>query len=257
MNHPLTLVMRDGISYALDFPRNNYFEDAKSSGYTMIQSRASLHERPGKYIFVRPSIERRTLKATPQRVDFHAAEHHATYWLEGRSSTYELFPASHLSIRLSTAEADASISGSSTWHVHTRHLQEQITSRDLAIKDNLLKVGSIRIHLPDSNDPALPLETVDVVVSSGNRYRINALFEVIGLYVVDARAYSSVQMIAQDIADHQQRDELETRHVQVHNIRLRDGAPGRIFYNTDTRAWSSESAPSRSIPVEHLIIVKE
>ncbi|MDL5597568.1 TcdA/TcdB pore-forming domain-containing protein [Bacillus subtilis] len=257
MNHPVTLIMRDGVSYALELPGNSYLEDAKNSGYTTIQSRASLRERAGKYIFVRPFIEKRTLKATPQRVDFQAAEHHATYWLEGRSSTYELLPASHLSIRLSTNEADASISGSSTWHVHTQHLQEQITSHDLAIKDNLLKIGSIRIHLPDSNDPALPLETVEVVVTSGNRYRINALFEVIGLYAVDARTYSSVQAIIQDIADHQQRDELETRHVQVRNIRLRDGTPASIFYNTDTHVWSSESAPSRSIPIEHLIIVKE
>ncbi|WP_240789161.1 calcium-binding protein [Pseudomonas kribbensis] len=257
MNHPLTLVMRDGISYHLDFPRPTYFNDAKNPGYTVVQSRTSLRERAGRYIFVRPSIEKRTLKTTPQRVDYRIAEHHATYWLEGRSSTYELFPASHLSIRLSTAEADASISGSSTWHVHTQHLPEQITSRDLAIKDNLLKIGSIRIYLPDSNDPAFPLETVDVVVSSGNRYRINALFEVIGLYAVDAHSYSSVQAIIQDIADHQQRDELETHHVQVRNIRLRDGTPGRIFYNTNTRFWSSESAPSRSIPIEHLIIVKE
>ncbi|WP_248743655.1 MULTISPECIES: TcdA/TcdB pore-forming domain-containing protein [unclassified Pseudomonas] len=257
MIHPLTLIMRDGVSYQLDAPRNSYLEDAKRNGYTLVQSPASLRERAGKYIFVRPFIEKRTLKATPQRVDFQDAEHHATYWLEGRSSTYELLPASHLSIRLSTAEADTHISGSSTWHIHTQHLQEQITSRDLAIKDNLLKIGSIRIHLPESNDPALPLETVEVVVTSGNRYRINALFEVIGLYAVDARAYSSVQAIIQDIAEHQQRDELETRHVQVRHIRLRDGAPGRIFYNTDTRTWSSESTPSRSIPIEQLLIVKE
>ncbi len=257
MIHPVTLIMRDGVSYQLDVPRNSYFEDAKRDGYTVIQSPASLRERAGKYVFVRPSVEKRTLKATPQRIDFQAAEHQATYWLEGRSSTYELFPASHTSVRLSTAEADTPISGSSTWHIHTRHLQERVASRDLSIKDNLLKVGSIRIHLPDSNDPALPLETVEVVVTSGNRYRINALFEVIGLYAVDARTYSSVQAIIQDIADHQQRDELETRHVQVRNIRLRDGTPASIFYNTDTHVWSSESAPSRSIPIEHLIIVKE
>ncbi|MFM9384298.1 calcium-binding protein [Pseudomonas sp. UV AK001] len=257
MIHPVTLIMRDGISYHLDVPRNSYREDAKLDGYTYIQSHASLRERAGKYIFVRPSVQKHTLKTTPQRVDFQDTEHQATYWLEGRSSTYELFPAPHASIRLSTAEADAGISGSSSWHLHTQHLQEQITSRNLVIKDNLLRIGSILIHLPDSNDPALPLETVEVVVSSGNRYRINALFEVIGLYVVDARAYSSVEAIIQDIEDHQQRDELETYHVQVRNIRLRDGAPGRIFYNTDTRIWSSESAPSRSIPIEHLFIVKE
>ncbi|WP_244220755.1 calcium-binding protein [Pseudomonas kribbensis] len=257
MNHPMTLVMRDGVSYDLGFPRSDYLQDANSSGYTVIQSRGSLRERAGRYIFVRPSIEKRTLKTTPQRVNFQSVEHQATYWLEGRSSTYELIPASHTSIRLSTAQADASISGSSTWHIHTQHLLEQITVPDLAIRDNLLTIGSIQIHLPDSNDPTLPLETVEVVVSSGNRYRINALFEVIGLCAVDARAYPSIQAIVQDIHAHEQRDELETRNMPVRNIRLRDGATGSISYNTDTRAWSSESVPPRSIPAEHLIIVKE
>ncbi len=257
MNHPMTLVMRDGVSYDLGFPRSDYLQDANSSGYTVIQSRDSLRERAGRYIFVRPSIEKRTLKTTPQRVNFQSVEHQATYWLEGRSSTYELIPASHTSIRLSTAQADASISGSSTWHIHTQHLLEQITAPDLAIRDNLLTIGSIQIHLPDSNDPTLPLETVEVAVSSGNRYRINALFEVIGLCAVDARAYLSIPAIVQDIHAHEQRDQLETRNVPVRNIRLRDGATGSISYNTDTRAWSSESAPPRSVPAEHLIIVKE
>jgi hypothetical protein len=257
MSHPLTLVMRDGVSYHLDFPRNTCLNDAKNPGYTVVQSRASLRERAGQYMFVRPSVEKRTLKTTPQRVDFQTAEHNATYWLEGRSSTYEIHPASHTTLQLSTHESDARVSGSSTWHIHTQHLQEQIDPRDLAIKDNLLKIGSIQVHLPDSNDPQLPLETIEVVVSSGNRYRANALFEMIGLCAIEASAYPSIQAIAQDVLDHQQRNELEADKVPIHNIRLRDGTPGRISYNAKAHAWSTESEPSRSIPIEHLIIVKE
>ena len=114
MTHPIVLVMRDGVSYHLDFPRNSYIDDAKKTGYTVIQSRASLRERAGRYTFLRPAITKRTLKATPQRVDFQAGEHNASYWLEGRSATYELYPARAISIRLSTAQADAIVSGSST-----------------------------------------------------------------------------------------------------------------------------------------------
>ncbi|MDI2143793.1 MULTISPECIES: hypothetical protein [unclassified Pseudomonas] len=257
MNHPLTLVMRDGVSYHLDYPRNNYLEDAQNPGYRIVESRASLRKRAGRYLFVRPSVSKRTLKNTSQRVDFLASEHNATYWLEGRSTTYELFPTSNLSIRLSTAEADARISGSSTWLIHTHLLQEKITRRDLSIKYDLLKIGSVHVHLPDSNDPQLPLETVEVVVSSGNRYRINTLFEVIGLFAVDARAYSTVAALIQDVSDHQQRDELENIDVRVHHIHLRDAAPGRIIYNVDSNSWRVENDPSRSISVEHLNIVKE
>ncbi|MHB2250012.1 calcium-binding protein [Pseudomonas fitomaticsae] len=257
MNHSLTLVMRDGVSYHLGFPDNSSHDDARNPGYRLIQSPASLQKRAGQYTFVRPSVEKRTLKATSQRIDFRAAEHNSTYWLEGRSSTYELFPASHTSIRLSTADADARVSGSSTWHIHTQHLQDPVTHSDLSIKDNLLTIGSIHVHLPDSNDPALPLETIEVVVTSGNRYRINALFEVIGLCAIDARTYSSVQAIAQEVRDHQQRDELETAEVPVRNIGLRGTAAGKISYNVDTDLWHTESAPSRSIPIGHLVIVKD
>lgn len=256
-NHPVTLVMRDGVSYHLGLPTGTYYDDAGNPGYKVVQSRTDLRKRAGRYIFVRPSVQKRTLKTTPQRIDFRTAEHNESYWLEGRSSTYEIYPASHLWIRLSTADADAGISGSSTWHIHTQHLSEQITSRNLAIQNNLLKIGSIQIHLPDSSDPQLPLETLEVVVSSGNRYRINALFEVITLHAIDARTYTSAQAIAQEVNDHRQRSELEADDVPIHHLRQRDGESGMISYNARTQVWSHESAPSRSIPVEQLIIVKE
>ncbi|NKF27747.1 calcium-binding protein [Pseudomonas sp. BGM005] len=257
MNHPLTLVMRDGVSYHLDFPRNDYLEDAKNPGYRVIESRASLRERAGRYLFVSPSVSKRSLKNTPQRVDFLATEHNATYWLEGRSASYELFLASNLSIRLSTADADARLSGSSTWLIHTHLLQEKVTLRDLSINNDLIKIGSVHLHLPDSNDPGLPLETVEVAISSGNRYRINALFEVIGLCAADARAYPTIDALVQDVIDHQRRDELESNDVQVLNLRLRDGDSDRIFYNVATDSWRLASDPSRVTSIEHLSIVKE
>ena len=95
-----------------------------------------------------------------------------------------------------------------------------------------------------------------MVVSSGNRYRINALFEVIGLCAVDAQGYPTIQAMIQDIAAHRQREELETHDVPVLNLRLHDGAPGRIFYNVATDRWRIENDPSRSISIEHLTIVK-
>lgn len=254
MNHPFTLVMRDGISYHLDFPRNSYLDDAQNTGYKVVESRASLRERAGKYIFVKPSVEKRTLKNTPQRIDFQTAEHNATYWLEGRSASYDIYPTSDSAIRLSTAQANANTSGSSTWCIYTQHLEEKITHRQLEIKNNRLKIGSIHFHLPDSGDPTLPLEMIDVVVSSGNRYRIDSLFEVIGLKSVNAPAYSSIEEITSEIKSHKERDELENNEIHIRNIRLQNSAAGNIYYNADTDHWKIDSDPSRQINAEHLII---
>ncbi len=254
ISHHFILVMRDGVSYYLDVPQNNYRDDAQKPGYTVIQSRGSLRERAGKYTFVRPAVEKRTLKQTAQRIDFKLAPHSASYALEGRSGRYEIHPASNMSISLSTATADAGTSGSSSWDIYTQHLQEPIDRSKLAISNNLLKIGSIHIHLPDSSDPSLPLESVDVIVSGGHRYRINALFEVIALYAVNASACASPQAIVALIEEHKNRDELESGAIHVQNIQLADLAPGKILYNADIGRWQIDSDPARLISVEHLSI---
>lgn len=254
MNHAVTLVMRDGISYHLDFPRTAYLEDARNPGYRLVQSRESLRQRAGQYLFVRPSIDKRTLKTTPQRVDFRNTEHYSNHWLEGRSSTYELYPVRNTSIRLSTATSDASLTGSSTWNIHTAQLQEVITDHQLTIKDDLLKVGSVHVHLPDSSDPGLPLETVNVILASGNRYSINALFETIGLYAVNVAGSASIQSVVALIQEHKSRELLEWDEVHVLNVRLPGAPAARIFYNASTGHWTRHDDASNPIDPEQLTI---
>jgi hypothetical protein len=256
INHGFTLVMRDGISYELDYPRFDYPGDARNPGYRSIESRASLRERAGTYSFVKPSVEKRTLKASPQRVDFKAIEHNATYWLQGRSSTYELYPTSNISIRLSTAEADARTRGSSSWHIHTQQLQEEITYTHLAIKDDLLKIGSLHIHLPDSNAPSWLPESIEIVVTSGNRYRVHALFDVISLLSINAQSSPSIQAIANQAQDHKQRDALESDNVQIENIQLLDDPHARIFYNAASGLWTVDGDSLCPVNPEDLIIEK-
>lgn len=254
LDHTFILVMRDGVSYHLDYPHNNYREDAKEAGYHTIQTRESLRKRAGKYTFVQPALDQRTLKNSAQRIDFRSAPHTAVYALEGRSAHYAIYPASNMSIRLSTKAGDARLTGSSTWEIHTEQLSEKITRGQLSISNNLLKIGSIHIHLPDSSDPTLPLESVDVFVSAGHRYRINALFEVIGLHTINALACVSPQAIVALIEEHKQQDDLESDEVHIENIRLTDSTPGQIFYNADTRHWQISSDPARLITAAHLII---
>lgn len=254
MNHAFTLVMRDGVSYELDYPRTDVLDDARNPGYRSLESRASLRERAGTYLFVKPSVEKRTLKNTPQRIDFKAIDHNATYWLEGRSSTYALYPSSNMSIRLSTAEADASLRGSSTWHIHTQQLQEEISDSHLSIKDDLLKIGSVHIHLPDSNDASLALESIDVIDSSGHRYRVNALFEVIGLHTVNGSSCASTQAIVALVNDHKHRQILESDRLHIENIHLPDAPHAKIFYNAATGQWTADGDSTRLINPERLVI---
>jgi len=252
--HPFTLVMRDGVSYHLDPPRNDCRKDAQKPGYTLIQSRKSLRKRAGKYLFVRPSEEKRSLKKTAQRIEFQTSAHRAIYWLEGRSAYYEILLASNMAIRLSTAVADASTTGSSTWRFYTATLQEHIAREHLSIAGNLLRIGSIHIHLPDSSNSLLPLETIDVVVSAGHHYRINPLFEVVGLTAVNARACTTVEGVVTLIRQHKTLNELEDDQILVHNIRLADAPGARIVYNAASERWSSDTDPSRPINPEHLLI---
>lgn len=257
MNHAFTLVMRDGVSYQLDYPGTAALDDARNPGYRSVESRASLRKRAGTYLFVKPSVEKRTLKDTPQRVDFKAIDHNATFWLEGRSSTYALYPASNMSIRLSTAEADARDLGSSTWHIHTQQLQETISDSHLSIKDDLLKIGSVHIHLPDSNDASLPLETIDVIDSAGHRYRVNTLFEVISLHAVNALSCASTQAVVALVDDHKSRQMLESDNVPIENIHLPDAPDAKIFYNAATAQWTARGDAIRPIEPQRLIIEKK
>jgi hypothetical protein len=252
--HEFTLVMRDGTSYSLDYPKIDYQDDTKTQGYKVAQSRASLHERDGKYQFVKPSVDKRSLKNSPQRIDIQPTAHRSHYHLEGRSSNYEIHPSGNVSLQLSTAAADASTSGSSTWVIYTGHLERKILRSHLSIKGNLLKIDSIHVQLPDSDDPSLPVETVDVIVTSGNRYRVNNLFETIGLLSVDASAYSSIDAIATDIKQQKEQQELEDDETPVSHLYLQDNPSEKLHYNAQTATWGITRNPDHIVDEKQLRI---
>lgn len=252
--HHFTLIMRDGVSYHLGLPQNSPREDADNPGYRVIQSKGSLQERAGKYIFVKPAVEKSRLKNTPQRIDFKSAAHNAIYSLEGRSAHYELYPVSDMAIRLSTAAPDASTTGSSTWSIYTHSVDVDVTRQQLSIANNLLKVGSLYVYLPDSSDPLLALETVDIILTSGHRYRINALFEIIGLHTINALTCASPEAIVTLVQEHKQRNELDGTDVHIRHLHLRDDSAAKIFYDTETDRWGTASDRSRQINADQLII---
>ncbi|MGL6245737.1 calcium-binding protein [Pseudomonas sp.] len=257
MIHPFTLVMRDGNSYLIDFPKNSFFDDSKNLGYRVISSRASLIEKPGKYVFLKPAYDRRVLKPVAQRIDIEAASQQFVYSLEGQSSSYDIYPKSNTSLLLSTLGATTGTADSSTWNIYTQQLKEKISRRNISISDNLLKIGSVHIQLPGTDDPAKPLEVVNVVITSGNQYRIDTLFESMHLRVINAQAYTTVSAIQQDIDRHKQLDELPADLLPVKNICMADLTAGNIYYDTETKNWTLDTDWSRTVNNEDLTIIVE
>lgn len=254
--HDFILVMRDGVSFRLDPPQISYLDDAQTQGQKVVDSLPSLRERAGKYQFLKPDIKKLKLKNSPQRVEFKNTIHTNYYYLEGRSSQYEIYPDSNISIHLSTAENDASTFGSSNWIFYTAHLEKPTLRSQLSISTGLLKINSILVYFPDSDDPELPIETVDVHLATGNRYRVNNLFETITLLSVDAAAYSSIEEIALQIKSHHAEQELESDDTPVDNIYLKDAPSEKLHYNASSETWHATQNPERVVPFRDLKIGK-
>jgi Ca2+-binding RTX toxin-like protein len=254
--HPFTLVMRNGKSYWLDFPKNAYLDDNKHPGYRVIDSTGSLREKPGKYVFAKPAYDRRLLKAVPQRVDFDSVSHSAVYSLEGQASSYDLYPTDNTSLRLSTPGAAAKTSSGSTWNIYTLRLAENITREGININNNFLKIGSVHIQLPNTEASDIPLETINVIVSSGSRYRIDPLFEVSVLHAINAKSYPSIAAVVADIIKHKRNDGLVAELISIENLRTNDATQGNIYYDTEIDNWTIDTDWSRSFRIENLEIVK-
>ncbi|WP_433784182.1 calcium-binding protein [Pseudomonas frederiksbergensis] len=253
--HSFTLVMRNGKSYWLDFPENAYLDDNKHPGYRVIDSTGSLREKPGKYVFAKPTCDRRLLKAVPQRVDIDSVSHSSVYSLEGQASSYDLYPTDNTSLRLSTPGAAAKTSSGSTWNIYTLRLAENITRDGINIKNNFLKIGSVHIQLPNTEVSDIPLETINVIVSSGSHYRIDPLFEVAVLHTLNANRYPSIAAIVSDIIKHKRNDGLVAELISIENLRTNDATPGNIYYDTEIDNWTIDTDWSRSLRVENLEIV--
>lgn len=254
--HGFNLVMRDGVSYRVAYPHLPYLDDTKTQGHKVVESRFALRERAGTYLFVKPGLKKLTLKNSAQRIDFKNMRHASDYYLEGRSAYYEIYPSSNISIHLSTAEKDAHTFGSSNWVIYTAHLEKPVLRSQLSISGSLLKVNSIHVYLPDSDDPELPIETVDVCLASGNRYRVNNLFETISLFSIDAAGYASIDAIAEEINRHHLAQELESEETPVDNLYLKATPLEKLHYNASSKTWHVTHNPTRAVQLRDLSIGK-
>ena len=94
-----------------------------------------------------------------------------------------------------------------------------------------------------------------MVTSAGNIYEVSLLFEMLQLYVIDARSYASVEALLAGIEQHRQRSELAAR-VYVTHIGYQPGMQGTLVYNSVSNYWSSVTDPQTRLNREDLFIAR-
>lgn len=253
--HEVLVVFRDGTSYRVVAPYLSYIADAAEPGDKSRDGRECLKHRHGNYPFSKPRVaETHLMPATPHRVNIDSIDHRGTYVLQGQSSAYDVYPSSNMTIHLSTPAALAKTANASTWTIYTSHLEETVSRDDISLDADELSVGSVLFKLP-TVDEETPVESISVATSNGNLYEVSLLFEVLQLYVVDARSYTSVEALMADLDRAQQRNELAGR---VHVVHIKGQSPvtGALFYNSLKKYWGIDGDPQARINPEDLQIIR-
>lgn len=249
----IVLVMQGGVSYRLQGFYPDYFDDAEMPGTKVRNAKDCLKLRQGNYVFSSPQVtESILLSAKPNKVEIDAKAHNGIYVLKGQSSTYDIHLVSNCIIRLSTPGALAKTADASTWNLYTASMSETIRRDDIQLISTRLQVGSASIELPDIDDD-VPVDTLSVVTTAGNIYEVSLLFEVVVLYLIDARGYASVEALLADIQAHKMRNELAAR-VRVINIGFKQGSVGTVVYHSPSNHWSIDAEPNAPITFEELTL---
>ncbi|WP_248745591.1 calcium-binding protein [Pseudomonas sp. MWU12-2037] len=263
LNHGIVLVLRDGSSYQVGAPTASYLDDSRNPGIRSIDGRASLRRRTGNCLFRSPESQSALLKDHPQRVDFKAGGASTIYTLEGMSSTYELYPCSGATIRLSTPGALAKITNASTWYIHTQASAQIVTPGDIRIAPQQLWVGNIRFLLPAHDDPAQPMDLIYIVVTSGARYEVDRIFDQLLLQELDARAHADLDAIKRCIEQHQADDQLASNRVRIKGLRVISDSTSSarsqtdyaaITYDTLTQQWRTDNDEASLVDPADLFI---
>ena len=251
--HDVVLVMQDGKSYRLVPPNISYREDATNPGYKSRSTRECLKLRHGHYRFLNPvRIKPYLLAASPQKVNFPPPPHKGIYVVHGQASTYDVYPLSNTLFSLSTPGAIAQTSNASTWTLFSTQLTETVTRNEIHLTSEKLKVGSAAILLPSVDHPG-PVDSISVATSSGNIYSVELLFEVLQLYLINARGYASIDALLIDIRAHRQREELAAKIV-VEHIGFSPRIDGTVYYNSTDDYWGIDTDPDYRIAPQALFI---
>ena len=252
LQQDVVLVLQDQVSYRLQVPALDYEDDVKNPGTRVRSTRSCLKQRNGNYRFVRPLASVKPLiTAEPSRITIDTGSHTGIYVLDGQSSMYDVHLASNTIIRLSTPGAAAKTADASTWTLYTDKMKETVTRDDIQLDGNRLHIASVTVELPDIEDD-VPVESISVATSAGHIYEVSLLFEVLQLYVIDARGYADIEALLAEINAHQQRNELAAR-VHVTHVGIDAGTIGTVVYNAVRKHWALASDPQIRINPQDLV----
>ena len=130
-------------------------------------------------------------------------------------------------------------------------MKETVTRDDIQLDGNRLHIASVTVELPDIEDD-VPVESISVATSAGHIYEVSLLFEVLQLYVIDARGYADIEALLAEINAHQQRNELAAR-VHVTHVGIDAGTIGTVVYNAVRKHWALASDPQIRINPQDLV----
>ncbi|UUQ65895.1 hypothetical protein NLK61_04385 [Pseudomonas fuscovaginae UPB0736] len=117
--------------------------------------------------------------------------------------------------------------------------------------------------LPADDDPQQPLDLIYIVLTSGETYEVDRLFNQLLLHELDARAYPDIDALQHAIEQHQAANELASHRVRVKSLRVTtpsvsgtrtEAADGAIHYDTLTRQWSRDGDDSAVVDPRDLFI---
>ncbi|AMB85742.1 hypothetical protein AWM79_10695 [Pseudomonas agarici] len=263
LNHGIVLALRDGSSYRVGAPTASYTDDYHNPGTRTLDGRGSLHKRTGHCLFRSPENRNVLLKNHAQRVDFKAASDSTIYNLEGMSSTYELYPRAGTTIRLSTPAALAKTANASTWYIHTQASAQIMTRGDIKLTPQQLWIGNIRVLLPADDDPRQPLDLIHIVLTSGDRYEVDRIFDQLLLHELNARAHTNIEAITRRIEQHQAHGELASSRVRVRGLRVSSASDSSarpqaaydaLIYDTLRHQWRTDNVQATLVDPTDLFI---
>ncbi|SEI15680.1 hypothetical protein SAMN05216581_3009 [Pseudomonas asplenii] len=262
-NHRIVLVLRDGSSYKVGALPARYFEDQHNLGTRTLDGRDALQRCRARRLFRTPENRDTLLREHPQRVDFHTGSDSTIYNLQGMSSTYELHPRAGATLHLSTPGALAKVANASTWYIHAPENARGVARSDIRISPRQFWIDNVRVVLPADDDPQQPLDLIYIVLTSGETYEVDRLFNQLLLHELDARAYPDIDALQHAIEQHQAANELASHRVRVKSLRVTtpsvsgtrtEAADGAIHYDTLTRQWSRDGDDSAVVDPRDLFI---
>lgn len=179
LNHPINLILSDGVSYQIKLPAPNYADDVKNPGFKQMDGQLMLERRAGQYLLIKPEESRAiVLKTRKQRVHLPAQAQRTVTSLEGQGSVYLVYPQADSVLRISTPDAMKKMSNASTWLFH----MNSVVPANIKFIGNKLLIGRTIVYLPDYPSEDIPVEQIYVISRAGVRYVVDLIFEQVYLY---------------------------------------------------------------------------